>query len=185
MLREQRMVKEIYDNIGAEFNDYIMTLDCNSLWRFSERKIIVNKTFLKVLEVFANYNLTTVKEIMENAYELDNEIFMDVALFMIKDYLNNGGGSLLNRSALFCVNLHYQCKVTGELPSEVLKSLYDDELVTIEPSLKTKILYKFKKCDKPFNVFVDNSKIVILSLISGKSMKEEIKYIYSMEVDSI
>ena len=105
MVKEQHIIKEMVETIGDNINQYIIDFNTSSLWDYTERKILVNNTFKKLVNIMADYNNVEEKYIMESAYELDENIFMDVHIYMIKDYLEKGGESLLQRLILFCINL--------------------------------------------------------------------------------
>lgn len=185
MNKEQYIVKEIVESIGDIINQYIIEFDCNSLWNYTERKILVNNTFKKLVNIMAEYNNVEEKYIMESAYEIDEKIFMDVSVYMIGDYLEKGGESLLQRLILFCINLHYHCKINKELPIDMLRRMYEDEVISIKMSLKTKILYKLNKTERPFDVYIDKFIMSQFALLSGRSLENEIKYFYDMELNEI
>ena len=126
MVKEQYIIKEIVETLGYNINQYIIDFNTSSLWDYTERKILVNNTFKKLISIMADYNNVEEKYIMESVYELDENIFMDVHIYMIKDYLEKGGESLLQRLILFCINLHYHCRINKELPIVVLRRMYEE-----------------------------------------------------------
>ena len=107
MLREQRIMKEIADTLGDELNDYITSFHKCDLWGYKENELVVNKTFKEIAEIIASYNLTTTKELFNQAYDLqfnntNKEILLNIMEYMTKDYLRMGSVCLLNRIMLFC-----------------------------------------------------------------------------------
>ena len=185
MVKEQCIIKEIVESIGDPINQYILEFDASSLWDYTERKILVNNTFKKLVNIMAEFNNVEEKYIMESASELDEEIFMDVYIYMIKDYLEKGGESLLQRLILFCINLHYHCRINKELPIETLRRMYEEEVVSVKKNIFTKIKYKFNKSDKPFEVFVDKFTMSQFALLSGRKLEDEIKFYYDMEINEM
>lgn len=185
MNKEQHIVKEIVESIGDVINQYIIEFDCNSLWNYTERKILVNNTFKKLVNIMAEYNNVEEKYIMESAYELDENIFMDVSVYMIGEYLEKGGESLLQRLVLFCINLHYHCKINKELPIEALRRMYEDDIISIKRNIKTRIKYKLNKSETPFEVYVDKFIMSQFALLSGRTLEDEIKYFYDMEISEL
>ena len=185
MVKEQHIIKEMVETIGDNINQYIIDFNTSSLWDYTERKILVNNTFKKLVSIMADYNNVEEKYIMESAYELDENIFMDVHIYMIKDYLEKGGESLLQRLILFCINLHYHCRINKELPIEALRKMYEEEVVSVKKNIFTKIKYKFNKSDKPFEVFVDKFTMSQFALLSGRKLEDEIKFYYDMEINEM
>ena len=185
MVKEQIIVKEIVETVGDNINQYILEFDSSSLWDYTERKILVNNTFKKLVSIMAEYNNVEEKHILESAHELDEDIFMDVYIYMIKDYLEKGGESLLQRLILFCINLHYHCRINKELPIEALRKMYEEEVVSVKKNIFTKIKYKFNKSDKPFEVFVDKFTMSQFALLSGRKLEDEIKFYYDMEINEM
>lgn len=181
MLREQRLMMELADTLGDRFDDYIMTFDGYSLWDIKEKEFIVNRTFKDIVDVFANYNLTTTKDILANVYELGSGDVLPLLLnFMIESYLKHGSKSLLNRIMLFCYTLHEYTSQNNIKPTELIRTIYDEELYTIKPNLLTKIKYKLNKANYPFDVFVKDYKIVLIALISGNSFNDTMSNILMM-----
>ena len=87
MVKEQYIIKEIVETLGYNINQYIIDFNTSSLWDYTERKILVNNTFKKLISIMADYNNVEEKYIMESVYELDENIFMYVHIYIIKDYL--------------------------------------------------------------------------------------------------
>lgn len=183
MIKEQYIIKDIVESIGDTFNEYILELNCNSLWYYTERKIMVNNTFKKLINIMANHNSKEESDIINLAYEIDEELFMDVSIYMMKEYLEKGGKSLLQRLVLFCVSLHYHCRINKELPIEVLKRMYEEDVVSVKKNLKTKFLYKINKSDRPYEIYVDKFTITQFALLSGNTFEDQIKFYYDMEFD--
>lgn len=185
MVKEQYIIKEMVETIGDNINQYIIDFNTSSLWDYTERKILVNNTFKKLVNIMADYNNVEEKHIMESAYELDENIFMDVHIYMIKDYLEKGGESLLQRLILFCINLHYHCRINKELPIEVLRKMYEEDVINVKKNMFTKIKYKLNKSDKPFEVYVDKFTMSQFALLSGRKLEDEIKFYYDMEINEL
>ena len=56
MVKEQIIVKEIVETVGDNINQYILEFDSSSLWDYTERKILVNNTFKKLVNIMAEFN---------------------------------------------------------------------------------------------------------------------------------
>lgn len=182
MIREQRLMMELVNTLGDNFDDYILTFNSCNLWDFKEKEVIINKTFKDIVEVFAKYNLTTSKDILSNAYDLGpRHILLGVFYFMRENYLKNGSESLLNRIMLFCYTLHEYSKSNNIKPTELLREICKKDLYVIKPNFITKIKYKLGKARYPFDVIVGDYKIVLLSLITGHSFNETIYNILTLQ----
>ena len=182
MIREQRLMMELVNILGDNFDEYILTFDSCNLWDFKEKEVIINKTFKDIVEIFANYNLTTAKDILANAYELGpRSILIGIFYFMREDYLKKGSESLLNRILIFCYTLHEYSKANNVKPTELLKEICKEDLYVIKPNFITKIKYKLGKARYPFDVIVGDYKIVLLSLITGQSFNETIYNILTLQ----
>lgn len=185
MMREQRMIKDLTESLGSVLDDYIINFNSSKLWYFTERRPVVNKTFRDIVEIFANYNLTTSKDILDKVYELDDDNLMGILAFMTDNYLTNGSESILNRAVLFCFALHVHCIGNSETPSVVLSKIVENDVVYIKANILTKIKFMIKKANRPYDVLASHQTLVLLSLMSGRSMNDTIKYIMNMEVDEI
>lgn len=185
MSKEQYIIREIVENIGDDINQYILEFDTSSLWDYTERKILVNNIFKKLVNIMAEYNNVEERYIMESAYELDEDIFMDVSIYLIKEYLEKGGISLLQRLILFCINLHYHCRINKELPIEVLRKMYEEEVISVKKNIFTKMKYKLNKSEEPFEVYVNEFIMSQFALLSGRKLEDEIKFYYDMEINEI
>lgn len=173
MLREQRLMLDLVNLLGDNLDEYILTFDKYNLWDFREKEVVVNKTFKDIVEVFANYNLTTAKDILSNVYDLGpKHILPGVFHFMRESYLKQGSESLLNRIMLFCYTLYKYSTSNNIKPTELLKIICDEDLYVIKPNFVTKIKYKLGKARYPFDVIVRDYKIVLISLITGKSFND-------------
>ena len=49
MLREQRIMERIKNELGDELNEYITTFNGCDFWKIKEGEVIVNKTFKRLL----------------------------------------------------------------------------------------------------------------------------------------
>ena len=51
MLREQRIMERIKNEMGEELNEYIATFNGCDFWKIKEGEIIVNKTFKRLFKL--------------------------------------------------------------------------------------------------------------------------------------
>lgn len=185
MLREQRIMKEIADTLGNELNDYISSFHKCDLWTYKENELVVNKTFKEIVEIVANYNLTTTKELLNHAYDLhfhnsNKEILLNILEFMVKDYLKMGSDCLLNRIMLFCYLLAIFSSRENKTATEFIYEICDSDLIITKNSLKAKLKYKLNRTKFPFTLVVDNEAAALISILSGKSLDDYVEYVISM-----
>lgn len=188
MLREQRLMNDILNKIGKErFDNYILSFTKSSLWTVIEHISKVDSTFEEIVEVFANYNLVRVEDILKGVYSFgDSDTTFDgIMLFMLNNYLNNGSTSILNRAALFCYMLSIICEDNNLKPSEEIYQIANSDIVVKSNNIITKIKYKLKMTEYPFDAIVKKQALMLISIISGKSMEDSVEYIKDMEVGEI
>lgn len=180
MIREKRIIKDLVNQLGDELDYYIMNFDKIDIWVYKENELVVNKTFKKILEIFASYNLTTANILLKDAYDLasdfeeNEEDLFGILLELTKLYLKSGSTCLLNRVILFCLNLHVFSYQENKKPTQLLLDVYSTDIVVFKNSLTTKIKYAFKMSEHPYKVIVDSVGLTLLSLLNGKSVNENI-----------
>lgn len=180
MIREKRIIKDLVDQLGDELDYYIMNFDKIDIWVYKENELVVNKTFKKILEIVASYNLTTANVLLKDAYNLASEfegkeeILFGILLEMTKLYLKSGSNCLLNRVLLFCLNLHVFSYQEKKKPTQLLLEIYNTDIVVFKNSLTTKIKYIFKRSEYPYKVIVDSIGLTLISLLNGKSVNDNI-----------
>lgn len=183
MLREQRMMDRIVNEIGDELNEYIATFNGCDFWKVKEGEIIINKTFKRLLGIIADYNLTTVDEIIKDATRLpDNSSAMLFVLSRLADeYVTSGGESLLNRTMVFCFLLNYIYEHEGKTISatEILKHSIENDLVYKKESLWQKIKFIFGFANEPFKIRGNTRAIGLMSVLAGKPSSEMVYDIIS------
>lgn len=174
MIREQQIMKRIVDEIGDEFNEYIESFYVCDLWKIKEGELLVNKTFKKVLDIMADFNLTTTGNILGSAYNLieSNEAMLKIMDFMTNDYIHNGSQSLLNRAMVFCYTVFIMTNVKKTSATEILESVINSEILFIKKSLWNKILYTFKLRPRPYLIEGDQDALLLISLLKGNPAKD-------------
>jgi len=181
MIREQEMMRRMIDEMGDELNVYIKTcFDGCNFWKKKEGELIVNKTFKRILSIVADYNLTTVDAILENAYELiDNPNLMIRILGGFTDkYIRIGGDSLLNRTMAFCYLLFYTAELEeGVTATEILQNIIDSELIYKKESMWQKIKYSLGLVKYPYKIKCMTRGLELISLLRGNPIYETMQYI--------
>jgi hypothetical protein len=88
-------MKRIVDEIGEEFDEYIKSFYVCDLWKIKEGELLVNKTFRRVIDIIADFNLTTTDNILINAYKLieSNEAMMKIMEYLCEELIHNGNES--------------------------------------------------------------------------------------------
>ena len=177
MIREQRMMERIINELGEDFDNYIKTFYVCDLWKIKEGELIVNKTFKRVVDIIADFNLTTSNIILDNAYNLieSNEAMMHILGYLCEDFTKNGNDSLLNRSMVFCycvfiISAHKQISAT-----QVLTEAINSEIVRFEPNLWYYIKYKLRLRAIPYSIKGDYDALLLISLLNGMPIKETFK----------
>ena len=183
MLREQRIMDRIVNEIGDELNEYITTFNGCDFWKVKEGEIIINKTFKRLLGIIADYNLTTVDEIIKDTSGLpdDSGAMMFILSTLADKYITLGGDSLLNRAMVFCFLLHYIYEREGKTinATEILKHSIESDLVYKKESLWQKIKFTFGFANAPFQIRGNTRAIGLMSILAGKPGSEMIGDIIS------
>jgi hypothetical protein len=179
MIREQEMMRRMIDEMGDELNIYIKTcFDGCDFWKKKEGELLVNKTFKRILSIVADYNLTTVDVILENAYELiDNPNLMIRILGGFTDkYIKIGGDSLLNRTMAFCYLLFYTAELEEEVAAtEILQQIIDSELIYKKESMWQKFKYTLGLAKHPYKINCKTRGLELVSLLRGNPIYETVK----------
>ena len=61
---EKAILQNKLNEIGEELNEYIRTFNGCDFWRIKEGEVLANKTFKRMLTIIADFNLTTVNDIL-------------------------------------------------------------------------------------------------------------------------
>lgn len=179
MLREQVLLSRIINEMGDEFNEYIKTFYVCDLWKIKEGELIVNKTFKKLVDIIADYNLTSSEKILSNTYHLieSNEVMMRILAYLCDDFVRHGNDSLLNRSMVFCYALFMITHTDGRKATDVLYDVVNSEVMMTKESLWQKIKHKLGITERPYLVKGDPDAILIISILKGKSIPDTISII--------
>ena len=176
MLREQRIMERIKNELGDELNEYITTFNGCDFWKIKEGEVIVNKTFKRLLGIVADFNLTTVDDILMDVGELpeDKEAMLFILPALAEQYVTIGGDSLLNRMMVFCFILHFIVETEdGKITAtEVLEQSANSPLMYKKESMWQKIKYTFGFANLPYKVRGNTRAIGLMSILSGKSGQE-------------
>ena len=179
MIREQELMRRMIDEIGDELDIYIKTcFDGCDFWKKKEGELLVNKTFKRILSIVADYNLTTVDIILENAYELiDNPNLMIRILGGFTDkYIRIGGDSLLNRTMAFCYLLFYTAELEeGVAATEILQHIIDSELMYKKESIWQKFKYRLGLAKYPYKIKCKTRGLELVSILRGNPIYETMK----------
>lgn len=177
MFREQQIMNNIVNELGEEFNEFIETFNGYDLWLIREGELLVNKSFKRILEVIAGYNLTTADQLLESAYDLpmleSSEKMFAVYDNLTRLFLDNGGTNVLIRSVIFCYMIYKISKIETELsPIEILKDASESVLLKKEDSLWYKFKHLLGLREQPFKVKGDIRSLSLMSILSGKSIHQ-------------
>jgi hypothetical protein len=180
VLREQRMMNRMVEELGDELDEYIANFNGCDFWRFKEGELIVNKTFKRLLGIIADFNLTTADIILETAEgilpESKNE--MEFILTRLADqYINIGGDSILNRTMVFCFILHHITQIDENFntATKILEHSANSEIMYKKESLWQKIKFYIGLEQLPYKVRANTRAIGLMSLLAGKSGNEMTK----------
>jgi hypothetical protein len=180
MLREQRIMNRMAEELNGELDEYIMTFNGCDFWRIKEGEVIVNKTFKRILNIMADFNLTTTEDILDDVYKLPDS--PDVMLSMLPKlaymYGEKGGDSLLNRSMVLCYLLHYIVTMEDNLTAtDILKDSADSELMYKKDSIWESIKHAVGLSPYPYKVRGNSRAMGLIAIISGKPIRETMQYI--------
>ena len=179
MIREQRMMQRIIDEMGDELNVYIKTwFNGCDFWRKKEGEVIVNKTFKRLLNIVADFNLTTVDEVLENAYELieNPELMIRILGGFTDKYIHTGGNSLLNRTMAFCYLLFYISELEeGVNATDILKHVIDSELLYKKETIWHTFKFKLGLVPYPYKIRGKTRAIELITILRGNSVYETMK----------
>ena len=170
MIREQRMMEKIINDIGDEFDEYIKTFYVCDLWKIKEGELITNKTFKRVVDIIADFNLTTSDMILDNAYNLieSNEALMHLLGFLCEEFTKKGNESLLNRAMVFCYCVFIISNHKRISATDVLKHAINSEILKANPRLWYKIKYYLGLRLRPYEIKADYDALVLITLLNGQ-----------------
>ena len=179
MIREQKIMKDLVDKIGDEFDDYISHFDKCDIWEYKEGELVVNKTFKDILDIIASYNLTTANQLLKDgAYDLTfnvkgkEEELLGIFRQMSMIYLKSGSDCILNRTMLFCFNLYLLSNLENKKPSELINEIYNSDIIGLKNSVMMKLKYNLNMAKYPYKIIVDSSAITLISLLNGKRVED-------------
>ena len=179
MLREQRIMKDLVDKLGDEFDEYISHFNKCDIWEYKEGELVVNKTFKDILDIIASYNLTTANQVLKDgAYDLTfnvkgkEEALLGIFSHMSMIYLKSGSECILNRTMLFCFNLYMLSNLENKKPSELINDIYNSDVIGLKNSFMIKLKYKLNRTKYPYKIIVDSSAITLISLLNGKRVED-------------
>ena len=178
MIREQRIIKRILDEIGDEFEEYISTFHHCDLWKIKENEIIVNKTFKRVLDIIANFNLESGDNLINGAYRLidSNEAMLCILEYLTEDYLKNGSQSLLNRTMVFCYSTYMICCDLGIRPKVLLDKVVNSDILRTKTSMWIKIKHFIGLRKYPYEFEGDPDSLLLVSILRGTPMHDTLKF---------
>ena len=179
MLREQIIMKEIVETMGDKLDSYISTFNDCDLWFYKENELLVNKTLKELLTIISKYYLTTAEEELKNAFRFvnSNKRYMIPMLSYLGDlHLKNGSESVLNRTVIFCYALYEICNAEHKTASEVLKVIYTYDLAETKENWWTRFKHKIGYYKHPYKLSVNSDGLMLVSLISGKSLNDAFEY---------
>lgn len=170
MLREQRMMQRMIDEIGDELNEYIKTFYTVDLWRIKEGEVLINKTFKRVVEIIADFNLTTSDIIFKSAYKLvDNQ---EAMLYILDNlaiqYINEGGKGLLNRAMVFCYSLFIVSSQNNIKATDVLSNAINSNLVNYKTTLWQTVKYKLGLDPLPVKIKGEKIPLMLITVLRGE-----------------
>lgn len=173
-MREQRIMQDILDDIGAELDAYISSFYTCDLWTIKEGEIKVNKTFKRIIDIIARYNLTTYEEIIGDAHSVAraNSLSLGVMDRICRMYLDNGGSNLLNRIMLFCYFLYNMTLESGRSATEILNRAVASELLIPKKSWWQSFKYKLGFSRFPYKLSGDINSLALVSLLKGSAVED-------------
>lgn len=177
MLRTKQIMKRIVNELGDEFNEYIEKFYICDLWKLKENELIVNKTFKRLVEIIADFNLTTSDNILEDAYKLieSNEAMMHILSFLCDDFIRHGNQSLLNRTMVFCYAVFIISAHNNISATDVLNNVIESEVLTVKNSILYKVKYWLKLSPRPYHIKGDPDALMLISILKGSPATDTIK----------
>lgn len=179
MIREQKIMQRIIDEMGEELDLYIISyFNCCDFWRKKEGEIIVNKTFKRLLSIIADFNLTSADEILDNAYDLiDNpELMIRILGGFTDKYIHTGGNSLLNRTMAFCYLLFYISVLEEEIkPTDILRQIIESDVLYKKETLWTLVKFKLGLAPYPYEIKGKTRALELITILRGNPVYETMK----------
>ena len=178
MIREQRLIKRILDEIGDEFEEYISTFYVCDLWKIKENEVIVNKTFKRILDIVADFNLTTSDDLIGGVYKLIESpvAMMHILEYMTEDFIKNGSRSLLNRTMVFCYSVYMICYDLGIKPNTLLERVVNSDIIRTKTNIWIKIKHFIGLRRYPYEFEGDPDALLLISVLRGSPMNETLKF---------
>ncbi len=180
MIREQQIMKDLVDKLGDELDEFISNFHLCNFWVYKENEVIVDKTFKKIVSIVADYNLTTANEILKSTYKTidsNNEAMLYVLHYMCDNYLDNGSDNKLNRILVFCYSLFEFSRGENRKATDILKEVYEFDLVVTKENKWTKFKYFIGINKEPFERKFQLKGIGLIALLKGLSVQDTVEYI--------
>jgi len=183
MLREQRILERMINELGEELNEYIKTFYICDLWRFKENELIVNKTFKRVVGIIADFNLTTVDEVLSHTFKLieSNEAMLHILGYLCDECIKKGNESVLNRAMVLCYCLFILTKDTGKTATMLLQETLDSYILTTKTTWLTKLKYYLRINKYPYEFKGDPDALLLITILKGKPVYDTVDYIATVK----
>lgn len=179
MIREQRIMQRMVDEIGDELNEYIRTFNGCDFWKIKEGEIIVNKTFKRLLSIIADFNLITINDILTDTYELVDspELNLQILKGFSTQYIKHGGKSIVNRTMAFCFMLWLMVDEFKVPPTEILHECIQSELMYKKESIWENFKFALGFAPFPYKLRGDNRALCLVTLLNGLPIYDTMKNI--------
>lgn len=173
-MREQEIMQDILNDIGSELDVYISSFYTCDLWTIKEGEVKVNKTFKRIVDIVASYNLTTYENTIGDVHSIAraNSLSLGVMDQICRMYLNNGGSNLLNRIMLFCYFLYNISLETGKSATEILSKAINSELIKPKTTWWHTLKYKLGFVKYPYKLSGDVESLALVSLLKGSAVED-------------
>ena len=174
MIREQKMMERMVNELGEELNEYIQTFNACDFWKIKEGEVIVNKTFKRLLNIMADFNLTTINEILTDTYEMIDSPGLNMRILQgfSSQYIEHGGKSIVNRSMSFCFMLWLMSNEFGVPATTILSESANSELMYKKPSIWENIKYSLGFSQYPYKFRGDNRALCLITLLNGLPIQD-------------
>lgn len=173
-MREQAVMQHLVDEMGDELDKYIESFYTCDLWTIKEGEVKVNKTFKRIIDIIASYNLTTYENIIGDVHSIarSNSLSLGIMEKLCDMYLRDGGSNLLNRIILFCYFLYNISLETGKSATEVLNRAINSDLLIPKTNWWRTFKYKLGLSRVPYKINGDVESLALIALLKGTPVED-------------
>lgn len=172
MNQSVKILEKIYNEMGSELIELVKDLGRKDIIYMKENEYIIDHRFKRLIRIVA-----------DSMYYSKESIDIDLNNFRLTTIVGNladkvqkssidGNDNIVDRLYLFLFMLNLSYIGRNDIGA-VVENIIKGDTIIIKRNVWTRLLYFIKFNKKDYYVDIDSTYIIILSLISGKSVYDE------------